>query len=284
MLLQLTAGHLTAAGRRDHNDDAVGITMPTDPDRTVRGVIAVIADGVSSSHRGSEAASHAVRELLHRYYAVPQTGDTLQLLKESLESINRWIHAQGSDHKEQGDMATTLTALVLRDNFYYFSHVGDSRLYRLRDSELEQLTIDHVWDQSERRHVLTRAIGLDSYVDLDQGTGELKQGDIFLLATDGVWASLPEHELSWHLSELIDDKRTADGTAQLLVDAALAAGSTDNLSALIVRVDQLPEIKQDEEKPPEADRVIRRNPLAVWKIIGALSLLANLLLYLLVFR
>ena len=137
-------------------------------------------------------------------------------------------------------MATTLTALVVRGNAFYFCHVGDTRLYRLRDDDLELLTTDHVADSDTHKHVLTRAIGLDSTIAVDHGTGELDSGDIFLLATDGVWASLPEHELSWHLSELVDNRRSAEGTAKLLIDAALAAGSTDNLSALVVRVDHLP--------------------------------------------
>ncbi len=91
------------------------------------------------------------------------------------------------------------------------------------------------------RHVLTRAIGLDSQVAIDHGMGELQQGDIFLLASDGVWGALTESDIEWHLSTLAEDPPNPDLTAKLLVDAALANGSKDNATTAVVRVLQLPE-------------------------------------------
>lgn len=233
MHLKLTAAHQTTIGLRERNEDFVGMIMPDEPALSTKGMIAAVADGVSGSQGGGEAAEYAVRSLLTDYYTSPEPGEVTEILDAVISIINRQIN-------ERGGMATTLTALVLRGDTYYFSHVGDTRLYRLRNDELKQLTVDHVADQSAKKHMLTRAIGLDSRVMIDHGTGKIETGDIFLLATDGVWAALPEHELSWHLSELVDDKRSAEGTARLLIDAALAAGSTDNVSVLVVRVDQLP--------------------------------------------
>ena len=241
MPLKLTAAHYTATGPRDHNEDFVGMVTPGEPELSIKGMVAAIADGVSGSDGGREAAEYSVRGLLTDYYATPDTWQVTQALDKVIKAINSWVNQQGSLRAERGGMATTLTALVLRGNFYYFSHVGDSRLYRLRDDEFKRLTADHVWDHAELKHVLTRAIGLDSQLAIDHGMGEIKAGDIFLLATDGVWAALPDYDLSWHLSELIDDKRSAEGTAKLLVDAALAAGSKDNASVVVVRIDQLPE-------------------------------------------
>ncbi len=241
MPLQLTAAHHTATGLREHNEDFVGMVTPGEPELSTKGMIAAVADGVSGSDGGREAAEYTVRGLLTDYYATPDTWQVTQGLDKVIKAINSWVNKQGSTRAQRGGMATTLTTLVVRGNFYYFSHVGDSRLYRLRGDEFKRLTTDHVWDHAELKHVLTRAIGLDSQIAIDHGMGELKAGDIFLLATDGVWAALPEYDLSWHLSELIDDKRSAEGTAKLLIDAALAAGSRDNLSVVVVRIDQLPE-------------------------------------------
>ena len=241
MSIKLTAAHHTATGLRERNEDCIGMKMPDDTELSTKGMICAVADGVSGSEGGREAAEYAVHTLLTEYYASPKSGEVVEVLDKVIGAINRQISARGALLPERGGMATTLTALVLRDTAYYFSHVGDTRLYRLRNDEFEQLTTDHVVDQSAKKHMLTRAIGLDSRVVIDHGTGKIETGDIFLLATDGVWAALPEHELSWHLSELVDDKRSAEGTAKLLVDAALAAGSTDNLSVLVVRVDQLSE-------------------------------------------
>lgn len=243
MSLKLTAAHRSAIGLRERNEDRVGMIMPSEPELSTKGMIAAVADGVSGSQGGGKAAEYAVHSLLTEYYASPSSEQVTAALDTVIGAINHQINEQAALLGARGSMATTLTALVLRGHAYYFSHVGDTRLYRLRNDTFEQLTMDHVVDQSAKQHLLTRAIGLDSRVMIDHGTDNIETGDIFLLATDGVWAALPEHELSWHLSELVDDKRSAEGTATLLIDAALAADSTDNLSVLVVRVDQLPEIR-----------------------------------------
>ncbi len=241
MPLLLTAAHYTATGRRAHNEDFVGMVTPPDPELTTKGMIAAVADGVSGSAGGREAAEYCVRGLLTDYYATPDTWPVTQALDRVIKAINSWVQQQGSVRAEAGGMATTLTALVVRGTHYYFAHVGDSRLYLLRNGALKRLTTDHVWDRPEMRHVLTRAIGLDSRLAIDHGMGELQAGDIFLLASDGVWGALPQDDLQWHLSTLDEDPNAPEATAKLLVDAALANGSTDNASALVVHVQQLPE-------------------------------------------
>lgn len=252
MPLLLTAAHHTATGLREQNEDAVGMVIPGEPDISVKGMIAAVADGVSGSTGGREAAEYSVRSLLTDYYATPDTLPVTQALKHVIEAINGSV-------QQQGGMATTLTALVVRGHQYYVAHVGDSRLYLLRNGALKRLTTDHVRDRPEMRHVLTRAIGLDSQLELDHGMGELRQGDIFLLVSDGVWGALPKSDIEWHLSTLNESGADADYTAKLLVDAALANGSTDNATALVIRVQQLPE-----EKRPDA--------LATWKVVGAVAL------------
>ncbi len=241
MSLQVCAFYCTDTGRRHRNEDAVGLFLPNEPELSTKGMIAAIADGVSGSADGREAAEYSVRALLSDDGVKASEGAAvIPALDEAFQTIHRALRQRNSLHAESVGMATTLTALVVRGNAFYFCHVGDTRLYRLRDDDLELLTTDHVADSDTHKHVLTRAIGLDSTIAVDHRTGEHDSGDIFLPATDGVWASLPEHELSWHLSELVDNRRSAEGTAKLLIDAALAAGSTDNLSALVVRVDHLP--------------------------------------------
>mgnify|MGYP000597278047 CR=1 FL=1 len=241
MPLVLTAAHHTQTGLRDHNEDFVGMVTPPEPEISTKGMIAAVGDGVSGSAGGREAAEYSVRGLLTDYYATPDTWPVTQALDRVIKAINSWVQKQGTVRAEAGGMATTLTTLVVRGSFYYFAHVGDTRLYLLRNGTLKRLTTDHVWDRPEMRHVLTRAIGLDSQLAIDHGMGELQAGDIFLLASDGVWGALPEYDLSWHLSTLSDKPDAPDATAKLLVDAALAAGSKDNASAIVVRIAQLPE-------------------------------------------
>ncbi|MDP9107555.1 MAG: bifunctional protein-serine/threonine kinase/phosphatase, partial [Pseudomonadota bacterium] len=158
-----------------------------------------------------------------------------------LSATNSWVQQQGSLRAELAGMATTLTCVVLRGSCYHFAHVGDSRLYLLRGGVLARLTTDHVWDQPDMQHVLTRAIGLDSRLAIDHGMGELQVGDVLLLATDGVWAELRDYDLTHHLSQTALRKSEPEHSALALVEAALAAGSRDNLTALVLRVDALPE-------------------------------------------
>jgi serine/threonine protein phosphatase PrpC len=241
MPLSVLAGHATRAGVRERNEDFVGMVTPGEPDLSGKGLIAAIADGVSGNDGGREAAEYTVRGLLADYYATPDTWPVTQCLDRVISAINGWVQRQGGARPELAGMATTLTTLVLRGGFYHFSHVGDTRLYLLRHGALSRLTADHVWDRPEMQHVLTRAIGLDTRVAIDHGMGEMKAGDVFLLASDGVWAALSEYEITRLLSELALGQADAEATAAALVDAALAAGSRDNASTLALRVDALPE-------------------------------------------
>lgn len=241
MPLAIAAGHATAVGVRERNEDFVGMVTPNEPELSSKGLIAAIADGVSGNEGGREASEYAVRGLLTDYYATPDTWPITQALDRVIKATNSWVQRQGSVRKELAGMATTLTCVVLRGRFYHFAHVGDTRLYLLRAGVLNRLTSDHVWDRPEMQHVLTRAIGLDSRLALDHGMGELKENDVYLLATDGVWSALTEYDITATLSQLalgnIDGIQAADG----LVSAALAGGSNDNASALVLKVLALPE-------------------------------------------
>jgi serine/threonine protein phosphatase PrpC len=239
MPLTTTFGYASLAGVRERNEDFVGMVTPNAPELASKGLIAAIADGVSGNEGGREAAEYTVRGLLSDYYATPDTWPVTQALDRVLKATNSWVQQQGSVRRELAGMACTLTTLILRGSFYYFAHVGDTRLYLLRNKRLTRLTTDHVWDRPEMQHVLTRAIGLDKHLTLDHGMGETMEGDVFLLACDGVWASLKEYDIQ----ALLEDLAGTDCVqcAEQLVDAALQAGSQDNASALVLRISGLPE-------------------------------------------
>ena len=241
MPLTVAVGHATHAGPRARNEDFVGMVTPGDPELSTKGILAAIADGVSGNEGGREASEYAVRGLLADYYATPDTWPVTQAMDRVVKSINSWVQSQGAIRPELAGMATTLTAIVLRGTHYYFSHVGDTRLYLLRAGVLTRLTADHVWDRPEMQHVLTRAIGLDSRLAIDHGMGELRERDVLLLVSDGVWTALNEYDITRHLAKLAQDHADASITAQSLVDAALTSGSSDNCSALVLRVDALPQ-------------------------------------------
>jgi protein phosphatase len=133
-------------------------------------------------------------------------------------------------------MATTLSAIVLRGSRWHTVHVGDSRIYRLRAGALERLTTDHIWEHPELDNVLSRAIGLDASVQTDYGEGELKAGDVFLLASDGVWNFLGDKRIAAVLGAETDPQ---DAASKLATEAE-DGGAQDNCTALVVRVDAVP--------------------------------------------
>ncbi|HYD63450.1 MAG TPA: bifunctional protein-serine/threonine kinase/phosphatase [Noviherbaspirillum sp.] len=241
MPLSISIGHCTRAGLRERNEDFVGMVTPNEPELSAKGLIAAIADGVSGNEGGREASEYTVRGLLTDYYATPDTWPVTQSLDKVIKAINSWVQKQGSVRPELAGMATTLTAVVLRGNCYYFSHVGDTRLYLLRGGVLTRLTSDHVWDRPEMQHVLTRAVGLDTRIAIDHGMGELRERDVLFLACDGIWSCVTEYDMTAALAEVAAGRQDASSCADMLVNAALAAGSTDNCSALVMRVEALPE-------------------------------------------
>jgi len=241
MPLVFSLAYSTRAGVREQNEDYLAVVSPTGPELSTKGLLAAIADGVSGNDGGSEASEYTVRGLLSDYYATPDTWSITQSLDKVISALNSWIQKQGSIKRELAGMATTLTALVLRGNFYYFAHVGDTRLYLWRNQTLTCLTTDHVWDRPEMRHVLTRAIGLDHQVIVDHGMGQLQINDVFLLLCDGVWSSVSRHDLEDALKDFSNNINDAQTTADSLIDSALANHSKDNVSAMLIRVDSLPE-------------------------------------------
>lgn len=237
MPLQLTIAHASAAGPRARNEDFCGFVTPEGAQLTDKGALAVLADGVSGTAGGREAAEYTVRGLLADYYATPDTWEVQQALDKVLGAINRWLISQATTRRDLAGMSCTLSALVLRGRRYHVAHVGDSRIYRLRSDAFTQLTTDHVWDRPDMRHVLKRAVGLDSHLMADFAEGELQTGDVFVLVSDGVWE--PLGDLGMHTTLKLH--RNLALAADELVRLAHKQGGQDNASAVVVRVDAVAE-------------------------------------------
>lgn len=236
MPLQISAGHLSVAGPRERNEDFCGYVTPEPGALAAKGVLLALADGVSLSRGGREAAEFAVRGVLSDYYATPDTWSVPHALDRVIQSINRWVMGQARSERESGG-ASTLSVLVLRGRRWYIAHVGDSRIYLLREGKLRRLTTDHVWDRPEMQHVLTRAIGLDARLLLDHSDDVLKESDRFMLVSDGVWEPLGDYEMH----RIAAEEREAQAAADALVKEALARNGRDNASAVVLDVQALPD-------------------------------------------
>lgn len=233
MTLKFTVGESSQTGPRERNEDYVGIVTPTDAVLTTKGALLVVADGVSGNAGGREAAEMTVRTVSADYYATPDTWQTHAALDKVLVAANRWVLAQASANRDLAGMATTLSLMVLKGQRYVLAHVGDTRIYRLRNNVLTQLTVDHVWENPEMRHVLKRAVGLDKNLTVDFSEGLLEVGDIYAMMSDGVWEPLGEQAI--HRAMMKFD--SPQMISEYLTKTALKKEGQDNATALVVRID-----------------------------------------------
>lgn len=232
MAFDLDIGFATLAGRKSGNEDFCAAMLP-EPGHEGMGSIVAIADGVSTGGMGREAAQTTVTSLVRDYYGTPETWDTTVALDRIIGAQNAWL--AGINRRRQPAVGlTTLTALVLRGQSYTLAHVGDSRAYLLRGGTLQQLTHDHAVNHPDFRHQLLRSVGAEDHVVVDYMQGDLQVGDVFVLVTDGVHGVLRDARLKDFAG--LQEAGGAQAASQGLVDAALAAGSDDNVTAVVVRV------------------------------------------------
>ncbi|EPL03701.1 bifunctional protein-serine/threonine kinase/phosphatase [Pseudomonas sp. CF161] len=233
MSLQLSHAQASAIGPRPENQDALRLVTPAPALAASKGLLFAIADGVSQCADGGLAARSTLQALALDYYATPQTWPVAQALERLLLAQNRWLQANGGGQP----LLTTVSALVLRGRRFTLAHVGDCRVYRWHAGHLQRISEDHVWEQPGMQHVLKRALGLDQHLVVDFLDDELRQGECLLMLSDGVWATLGDTAIA----TILHDQPDLDSAVQTLVAAAHLAGSQDNASALLIRVDTLGE-------------------------------------------
>ncbi|WOD08313.1 bifunctional protein-serine/threonine kinase/phosphatase [Marinomonas sp. GJ51-6] len=244
--LSVSIGSATNKGRKEVNQDFLGSSVPAEPLLSAKGVVIAIADGISSSKVSQVASQTAITSFLEDYYCTSDAWSVKTSGQKVVKSINAWLHAQTQNspyrfEKDKGYICT-FSALVLKSNSAHIFHSGDSRIYRVTGSVLEQLTQDHRRAVSEDVSYLTRALGIDQTLEIDYRVDPIVEGDLFLLATDGVYEFVNVAQVL----ECIAATNTLDDAAERIISLALDAGSDDNLSAQLVRVEHLPTYQLDE--------------------------------------
>ncbi len=235
--VKASVGFASETGPRERNEDFAGAVFGSELPQPRGDIVTAIADGVGGAKGGRVAAEMAVRGFLDGFCDLPETMEVRRAGAQILNSLNNWIYAQGQRDAKLAGMGCTFTALVLRGRVAHVLHVGDTRVYRLRGDRLTCLTIDHVREGSaERSNVLTRALGVGTEVPLDYTTQPLARDDRFVLCSDGVHAFLPADSIA----DILRERSASEDSARALVKAALQAGSTDNCTALVVDLVDLP--------------------------------------------
>jgi len=237
-VLKIDAAFASNAGIKPVNEDAAGVRVPEDEYlSTNKGVALVVADGVSSAEAGREASHTAVERFIEEYFQTPDTWSVSKCGEQILSTINlklfRKSHEFTSDTK---GYLSTFSAIVIKGRTAHFFHVGDSRIFLLRDSELTQCTTDHVASLGNNKSFLTRAIGMDNRLHIDYGRVPLEQDDRLLLCSDGIHDFMSQQTL---IDTLAQDK-PAQEICDNFLEKALAGESDDNISAVVGIIGELP--------------------------------------------
>lgn len=245
--LQVSVGQCSDKGRKPRNQDFHGLCVPLEPQLGSKGVAIALADGISSSDVSHIASETAVAAFLSDYFSTSEAWSVKTSVTRVLSATNAWLHAQTRRGQHRYDMdrgyVCTFSALVLKSTTAHLFHVGDTRIYRLRDGALEPLTRDHrVW-VGEGKSYLSRALGIGPQLEVDYQALALERGDLFLLATDGVYEFVEARAMQRCIGEHAGDLQQA---AQAIVEQALANGSDDNLTLQLVRIDSLPSAEVDD--------------------------------------
>ena len=206
-----------------------------------------VADGMGGAQAG-EIASRMAVEILGAA-SVPDA-DFEGWLTDVVQQANERIHAMSREDQSRAGMGTTMTVLLVGGDEVTIGHVGDSRAYRLRDGALERLTDDHSLveelrrqgrlteqeaDEHPQRSIITRALGPEGHVDVDTRTLRARDGDVFLVCSDGLTTMLKEG----HIAETLGAAPSLRDAGERLIDAANDAGGRDNITVILVRVEDV---------------------------------------------
>lgn len=243
--LTVTFGGYSSAGKKEENQDAFAAYQPTLGITKYKGIAACIADGVSCSENAQHASTTSVTHFLTDYYSTPDSWDVKTAAGHVLSSLNAWLyhHGQQASARHNG-LVTTFTGFILKSNTLHVFHVGDSRLVRLRGNTLEPLTRDHTHRHGNGRDYLSRALGMDTNLDVDYQTSDLQPGDILIGTTDGVHGFISNDQLRALLQPLQSDTPASlthiETISQQVVDLAVAHKSNDNLTCFILKIENVP--------------------------------------------
>jgi len=228
-------------GLKKINQDACGINIPKPPLLTAKGIALAIADGISSSAVSELASEASVNAFINDYFHTSETWSVNKSAQQVLVANNSWLHAksQRSEHRFNKDKGyvCTFSGLIIKSTTAHLFHIGDSRIYLLRDGQLQQLTEDHRHWASEDQNYLSRGMGINAHLEIDYSTLSIAHGDIFILATDGVYEFNDEAFIIENLQENALDLQLA---AKQITEQALQQGSRDNLTIQLLAISQLP--------------------------------------------
>jgi serine/threonine protein phosphatase PrpC/ribosomal protein L39E len=245
--LAISLGQHSDKGRKQANQDFHGALIPEEPLLSLKGIAIVLADGISTSDVSAIASESAVKSFLTDYYCTSDSWSVKTSAVRVIAATNSWLHSQTRQsqylyEKDRGYVCT-LSAMVIKSTTAHIFHIGDARIYRVVGHSLEQLTEDHRIIVSSEQSYLGCALGVNPQIEIDYQPLPIEKGDVFLLATDGVY----EHVSGRFIVDTVNGSAGEfDSAAKTIIDEAKRQGSPDNLTVQIVRIDELPDAEESE--------------------------------------
>jgi len=242
------AGLSDVGCQRSNNEDRYSYWEPADDQQfPLKGRLAIVADGMGGYEGGQEASRIAV-EVIEEIYSSAAAGEPRSWLLTGFQTAHSRIQDYAAKYPDLHGMGTTCTAVALLDHSLYYAHVGDSRLYLVRDASISRLTHDHSYvtrlvdngiiraeeaESHPQRHILTAALGAGTSVTPDSPVEPafLESGDVLVLCTDGLWGLLHDDEILQ-----IAAGKNVDDISQALVKAAKERGGPDNITVQVLRL------------------------------------------------
>jgi len=273
---------------RKENQDSYGFIEPDTEDLIQqRGRLFIVADGLGG-HRGGRVASKMSVDIIGKIYFSSEREPVYPALLYAVELANRSIHEASNNHEELRGMATTCTAVVIRDHQLYMTHVGDSRAYLIRNGQIKQVSTDHTLveemvhsgiiskDEAKSHpdsHILTRSLGILQAVEMDVLEPPLKTrgGDYLVLCSDGLTVYLEDEEI---LQVVLNN--STDKACEQLIETANERGGRDNITVEIIQVkgaveDEYPTPETEDTQPlvEHSERVIGPMETVIPAMAGA---------------
>jgi serine/threonine protein phosphatase PrpC len=248
--LRLDVAQLTDVGRkRPHNEDNMAYVIPKDPQVMARkGALFIVADGMGG-HAAGEVASEIAVDTVSKVYYQDDSDDAAVSLLHAIKRANALIHQRAAENMMRSGMGTTCVAAVFRGGTAYIANVGDSRSYLVRRGVIKQVSQDHSWVEEQvraglltreqarshaQRNVITRCLGTQPDVEIDVFSERLEEGDSMFLCSDGLSGLVSDEELGQ-----IVDQYLPQESVYHLVERANENGGSDNITAVVVRVQEV---------------------------------------------
>jgi protein phosphatase len=265
--LKLSVGAFSTAGAKAENEDSYVVKSPTAKEGLTKGVIALVADGVSHSSQPAKASLFCTTQFEQNYLSSPSSWSTQNAIAQILNKINNGLFIGAERADEESSQATgettnqtakkdpihqytkhhwqwlsTVSGIVFKSRTAYIFHVGDSQILRIRKGEITTLTFPHHQKLANNTQILTRAMGADSHLKVDFKTESLEQDDVFIFTTDGVHEFIDYSKLPGQVKDSSDLNKLCESLSK----QASLNGSQDNLTCVITKVEQVPSPRLDE--------------------------------------